>query len=149
VTNVATDTNVPTPTLTFTLPTAPTNATINSSSGIVTWRPYIAQANSTNAFTVTVTDNDSPAKSASQSFTVYVNPATSPTNSLAAYTNGIFSMEISGIAGPNYIIQVSTNLSSTNWQTLYTTNPATLPFTFTDTNASNYTAQFYRVLLGP
>lgn len=41
VTNVATDTNLPTPTLTFSLPVAPSNATINPSTGILTWRPLL------------------------------------------------------------------------------------------------------------
>ena len=47
-------------------------------------------------------------------------------------------MTINGETGPDYIIQVSTNLVS-----------PTVPFLFTDTNAAALPAQFYRVLLGP
>ena len=39
ITNVATDPDQPYQTLTFSLPTAPTNATINPASGVLTWTP--------------------------------------------------------------------------------------------------------------
>ena len=50
---------------------------------------------------------------------------------------------ISSGSGGSYVIQSSTNLTSTNWITLLTTNPASLPFTFTDTNRLPF--RFYRV----
>jgi hypothetical protein len=34
------------------------------------------------------------------------------------------------------------------WNTLYTTNPAAMPFTFTDPNGA-LPVQFYRILVGP
>ena len=47
VTNSASDADSPPQTLTFSLLTAPANAAINSSSGLFTWRPTIAQSPST------------------------------------------------------------------------------------------------------
>jgi hypothetical protein len=149
ITNVATDSDSPAQTLTFALLTAPTNATLGPGSGILAWRPTIAQANSTNAFSVSVTDSGSPVMSATNSFTVFVNAVIVPTNSSASVvvSNGVFQMTVSGAAGPDYIIQGSTNL--TDWQSLFTNTPTTLPFTYTNLNASNYPARFFRVLLGP
>jgi len=56
--------------LTFKLLVAPTNMTINASSGIVTWTPNEEQGPSTNAVTVKATDNGTPALSATNSFLV-------------------------------------------------------------------------------
>jgi hypothetical protein len=147
VTNVATDADSPAQTLTFSLPTAPTNAAIDSSTGVLSWRPLIAQANSTNPFSVVVTDSGSPMLSATQSFTVFVNPVTRPTSSTVIYTNDAYTFAVSGTAGLDYSIQGSTNLI--DWETLLTTNPTVLPFVWSDTDVSNYPARFYRVLIGP
>ncbi len=147
ITNVATDSDTPAQTLTFALLTAPTNATLNTGSGVLAWRPLIAQANSTNAFSVSVTDSGSPAMSATQSFTVFVSAATAPSNTVVGYSSGIFEFSVGGIVGPDYIIQASTNLST--WETLSTTTPTALPFSYTDSGAGSYPLRFYRVLLGP
>jgi hypothetical protein len=55
--------------------------------------------------------------------------------------------EISGPAGWSYLVQASTNLTS--WTTLLTTNPATLPFTWTDSSVPDQPARFYRVQMQP
>jgi uncharacterized delta-60 repeat protein len=44
------------------------------------------------------------------------------------------------------IIQASTNLGSASWLNVYTNTP---PFTFTDSNASNYRYRFYRAIPAP
>lgn len=62
-------------------------------------------------------------------------------------SNGQATMLIGGAAGYTYTVQASTNL--TVWTTLLTTNPATLPFDWTDTGATNAPARFYRILLSP
>ena len=56
--------------LTFELLAAPTNMTINASSGIVTWTPNEAQGPGTNAVTVKATDKGTPSLSATNSFVV-------------------------------------------------------------------------------
>jgi hypothetical protein len=71
-TATATDTDQPPQTLTFSLgPGAPAGAAI-ASGGQFTWTPTAAQAPSTNAITIIVTDNGTPPLSASQNFTVVV-----------------------------------------------------------------------------
>jgi hypothetical protein len=148
VASVASDPDVPPQSLTFGLLAGPTNASINTGSGAVTWRPTVAQANTTNLFTVNVTDNGSPNLSASQSFNVIVNPLTNAILGTAAYAGGHFSFTVSsGTVGPDYILQASTNL--TNWQAIQTNNSPALPFSFVDSNAAAAPVQYYRVRLAP
>ena len=56
----ATDTDLPPQTLTFALLAGATNATFNASSGAFSFRPLVTQANSTNSFTLKVSDNGTP-----------------------------------------------------------------------------------------
>jgi len=73
VTNTASDADVPANILTYQLLAGPTNATI-SASGIITWTPTEAQGPGSGVvFTTKVTDNGTPALSATNSFTVAVN----------------------------------------------------------------------------
>ena len=71
VTNTATDTDIPAQVLTYQLVSAPAGAAINSS-GLISWTPSASQASSTNLITTIVTDNGTPALSATNSFTVIV-----------------------------------------------------------------------------
>ena len=144
----ATDSDTPSQTLTYSLlPGAPSGAAVDPNTGIFTWRPPVASAGTSNNITVVVTDNGTPNLSAMNTFAVVVNPLTQPTESSAAFSNGQFSLTINGTAGPDYIVQTSTDLI--NWQSLFTNSSPALPFTFTDTNAVNAPVQFYRIILGP
>ena len=147
ITNSATDPNQPAQTLVYSLPVAPTNATLNASNGLLAWRPLIAQANKTNPFAIVVTDNGTPALSATQNFSVIVRPVTVPVISPMSANNGTFSATITGSTGPDYTIQTSTNLAV--WTNLINTNQPGLPFSWTDIGATNSRAKFYRVILGP
>ena len=81
------------------------------------------------------------------SFTLVVNPK--PVLSSPAWLTNQFSLRLIGAANQNYTIQMSTNLSSTNWASLFITNNATTnSFILTDLNATNK-QRFYRVLIGP
>ncbi len=144
VTNIATDPDVPAQSLTFSLLAGP--GTLNPATGVFTWRPPVASSGTSNGITVAVTDNGSPNLSATNSFAVFVNPVSSPVSSAASFSAGQFSMTVNGDTGPDYIIQVSSNLF--DWQSLVTNSSPTMPFSFTDTNAAG-TVQFYRILLGP
>jgi pectin methylesterase-like acyl-CoA thioesterase len=147
ITNDAFDPDVPPQTLSFALPVAPTGAGIDTNTGIFTWRPLVAQAGTANPVTVQVSDDGSPVLSASQSFTVAVNPLVVPSLGTTSYTNGQFSMQVgAGSSGPDYIVEFSSDL--TNWVPIYTNFSAVTPFTFTDTNEASSTG-FYRVQLGP
>ncbi len=77
VTNTATDTDLPANTLTYSLLTAPSGASI-SPSGVITWTPTEAQGPGTNTITTRVVDNGTPALSQTNSFTVVVNEVNTP-----------------------------------------------------------------------
>lgn len=147
VTNTATDSDVPAQTLTWSL-VAPPGATINAATGLLTWRPTISQSPSTNFFSVVVADNGTPSMSATQNFSVFVLRPAAPVISAPVFTSGRFQCLIDGIPGPDYSIYATTNLTS-GWQLLELTNPAALPFQFTDPAAVDFPQRYYRVLLGP
>ncbi|MEO5804588.1 MAG: putative Ig domain-containing protein [Verrucomicrobiota bacterium] len=87
ITNVVSDSDLPANTLAFALePGAPEGVTLNSTNGVLTWTPSEIQGPGTNTITVRVTDDGSPALSATNSFTIVVNEVNSaPTvNDIAA-----------------------------------------------------------------
>lgn len=141
-----TDTDQPPQTLTFNLLTGPGNAALNTNSGAFSWRPLVTQAGTTNAFTLKVADNGSPSLSATQSFTVTVNPLAQPGLSSIGLSNGLIGFQVSGDIGPDYAVQGSTNLA--DWITLFVTNSPAMPFLWTDTNTATLPAQFYRIKAG-
>jgi len=149
VTNLASDADVPVQTLNFSLLKSPSGAALSTNTGVFTWRPAIAQAATTQAVTVVVSDTGTPVLSATQSFAVSVTAPSRPTLSAqaASITNGQFGLLLRGDAGPDYIIQFSTNLVA--WSTAATVTPARLPWFWTDTNSLSVFPHFYRVLLGP
>jgi hypothetical protein len=64
-----------------------------------------------------------------------------------SYAAGHFTLQVTGILGPDYVILASTNLST--WTGISTSTPSVMPFTFIDTNAGAFPHRFYRALLGP
>jgi hypothetical protein len=144
-TATATDTDQPPQTLTFSLLNGP--GTLNASSGAFSWRPAVSNANTVNPVSLMVADNGTPSLSATQSFTITVNPLTQPTASSIVLNGGYFGFQINGQTGPDYAVQVSSNLF--NWSTLLITNSPAMPFSWADTNAATLPAQFYRIKVGP
>ena len=147
VTNAATDTDQPPQTLTFSLLIAPNNATLNATNAIFAWRPLVSQADTTNPITVKVADNGTPNLSATNSFTVKVNPLAQPTVSSISVSGGQVSLVVTGALGPDYTLWASTNLTS--WQVLFTSNSPVTPVTLVDTNFNANPVRFYRIQLGP
>jgi glucuronoarabinoxylan endo-1,4-beta-xylanase len=150
ITNMATDPNVPPQVLTFSLPSAPTNATltpVNATNAVFGWRPLVSQADTTNLITVRVTDNGTPASSAARSFTVTVNPLPQPIVSQVTIAGNQASLVVTGAIGPDYTLLASTNLA--NWQILATTNPSATPFVMVDADCGVFPARFYLIQLGP
>ncbi|HEX9047549.1 MAG TPA: hypothetical protein VF988_11025, partial [Verrucomicrobiae bacterium] len=145
-TATATDSDIPTNTLTFSLVNPPAGAAI-SGGGAFNWRPTTAQANSTNSVKVKVTDNGTPPLSGTNSFNVVVHPLASTTLASAGYSDGHFTMNVSGTMGPDYVISASTNLVL--WTDIFTNLSPATPFPFTDTNGSSLQERFYRVRLSP
>jgi hypothetical protein len=77
---------------------------------------------------------------------VIVNPLSAPGIGNLSFAGGHFGFTVNGQSGPDYGIEISTNL--TQWSDLFTTNSPVLPFVRTDTNSAA-SQRFYRVKLGP
>jgi len=87
VTNTATDSDLPANALTYTLTAHPAGSTIGTN-GVISWIPSEAQGPGTYTFTTVVTDDGSPALSATNSFNVTVNEVNSaPTLGAGPLTN--------------------------------------------------------------
>ncbi|HWD92599.1 MAG TPA: PA14 domain-containing protein [Verrucomicrobiae bacterium] len=149
--NAATDVDSPAQTLSYDLPSAPAGASINSTSGAISWRPAISQSGAAYPISVRVSDNGTPSMSATQTFTVAVSQPALPFVSQPSFSTGGFQMEIGGDTGPDYSVYATTNLTSNfaSWNWLLTSNSPALPFQFQDPMATNYPQRFYRVLIGP
>jgi hypothetical protein len=78
LTNTATDPDLPANTLTFSLISAPSGMSLDSTTGLLTWTPTEVDGPSTNQITVRATDNGSPPLSDTNSFTVFVKEVNSP-----------------------------------------------------------------------
>src|SRR5262249_18236532 len=102
ITASASDPDVPPQTLAFSLLSGPTNAALGGGSGVFTYRPIVSQANSSTNVTIVVTDNGSPNLSATQSFTLTVNPLNQPNVGTISASGGAFSLSVSGDTGPDY-----------------------------------------------
>ena len=142
----AMDANQPPQTLAFALLAGAANATLNTNSGAFSFRPLAIQANSSNSFTLKVSDNGTPSLSATQSFSVVVNPLSPPAIDSVLFANGKLSFMVSGQSGPDYAIEASTNL--TQWANLFITNSPSLPFHWTAASMIS-PRSFYRIKLGP
>ena len=147
VTNSATDPDIPAQTLAFSLLAAPANATINTNTGLFSWRPAIAQSPSTQTVAVVVSDNGTPGLSATQSFKATVIKPSMPVLNAGLLTNGNPGFWIHGDTGPDYTILASTNLTS--WNPIFTNNSPLLPYYWVDTNPAACPVRYYRTVLGP
>jgi len=150
VSNTIVNPDTPPLTLTWAIMAAPDGVNLNSSSGVLNWRPTMAQAPSTNAISFKVTDSGTPAWSATQSFVATVLSPVNPVVSLPQVSNGMFSILVSGNSGPDYILEAATNLNSpVTWQPLNTNLSALAPFSFTGLTVTNCSQRYYRIMLGP
>ena len=110
---LATDPDIPTNTLTYTLANAPTGAGVNPTTGLFTWTPSANQVNTTNAIRAIVTDNGVPPLSATNSFTIAVFPP--PLMLPPAFGSNGFIVTWSSIPQTSYRVQYKTNLDDTLW----------------------------------
>ncbi|HUA68264.1 MAG TPA: LamG-like jellyroll fold domain-containing protein [Candidatus Saccharimonadales bacterium] len=149
--NSAVDPYAPPRTIGWSIAGTPAGVAINPISGVLTWRPAIAQSPATYSFSITATDSGSPALSAIQYSLVTVLTPTEPQILSPAFSDGLFSFSINGNAGPDYYIEATTNLGpAAVWSPLFTNNsPNLLPFPWTDLIGSNVARQFFRIRLGP
>ncbi len=148
ITNTATDSDLPSQTLTFgPANTLPANATIAPDTGVFSWRPLVSQANTTNVIQIKVTDSGQPNLSATNSFKVLVSPISAPVVSSIATNGAEIQLTVNGPVGPDYTLLRSTNFI--DWQPVSTLSSPLPPVTLVDTNYPDGPAQFYRVQLGP
>jgi hypothetical protein len=132
--------------LTFSLVSAPSGATLNATNGLFIWRPAVAQAGSTNPVSLKVSDSGTPSLSATQNFRITVTNLSPPGLEGAALDGGGFRLQVDGDPGPDYAIQVTSNLNQPiAWEALFSTNSPALPFLWTDTTAAGSATRFYRV----
>ena len=150
-TATATDADIPTNLLTFSLVGPPSGASVGSANGSFTWRPGVAQANSSNFIQLRVTDTNAAAVNATslsdtKGFTVLVNALSPVLLTSPSYNSGQFRFQISGTPGPDYVIMAGT--TPTSFVDLSTNLSASPPFSFTN-NVGGLTNRFYRVRLQP
>jgi hypothetical protein len=105
------------------------------------------QATNAGAYSVVVTNVAGSTTSPNAFLTLSSSALSQPQLSGSVYNAGTFSLTVSGDAGPDYIVQASTNL--TDWTSIFTNHSPTPPFVWTDTGASNFSQQFYRIQLAP
>jgi len=116
----------------------PANLTLGVN-GLVSGVP---EANGTFNFLVQVYDSYWNSQTKPLAIVIYGKPVLSS----PVWLTNRFQMWLTGATNQNYTIQMSTNLSSTNWTSLFITNNAlTNSFIVTDPNATNK-QRFYRVL---
>jgi hypothetical protein len=118
-----------------------------SKAGKLTGTPTI---NGTTNFTVRVTDSASSTATQALTLTIGSNsvPVRPVLNSVSYSSGKRFSIQLNGVAGQNYTLQMSTNLTSTNWLSILVTNAPSGSFFITDPNATNI-GRYYRVMVGP
>jgi hypothetical protein len=148
ITNVATDPDLPTNTLTFSIGTnSPAGAVIDSATGIFQWPTSDAFANTTNPITIKVTDNGAPPLSDSKTFTVTVDPR--PMLQAVALSNNLLGLSWTAISGQIYRVQFKQNLKSANWTNLLPDVTATGPGAVKTDTIGSSTARLYRVQVVP
>lgn len=101
------------------------------------------QSSSAGSYSVIVTNSAGTATS-TNAFVSVTTTSSGPQVSTPVFSSGAFSLTINGNSGQPITVQVSTNL--THWDNLFTTNPATLPFTWTDPATGNFTQRYYRIV---
>jgi len=146
-TNTATDSDVPPPPFTFSLFNGPVGAMLDPNLGIFTWRPTVDQSPNSYPMSVVVTEPGLPPLSATQNFTVTVNQPVNPGFTNVSLSHGQFKFTVTGNAGPDYTVLVSTDL--VDWLPVWTNSAAAPPFSFTNLGPVNLNPCFYQVLLGP
>jgi hypothetical protein len=105
------------------------------------------QATNAGTYSVIVTNTAGATASSNAILTVSVGTPSQLQLSDFVYNNGTFSLTVHGDTGPDYIVQVSTNL--TDWNGIFTNYSSSPPFVWIDSRASNFSQRFYRIQLGP
>jgi len=114
VTNVASDPDIPTNALFFSLdPGAPPDSIVEPNSGVLTWATSPEDTGTAHSFTIRVTDSGNPPLDASTAFSVSTVPA--PQMESLFPTGSEIELIWSAIPGLRYQIQTSSNLNDSIW----------------------------------
>jgi YVTN family beta-propeller protein len=147
VTFTATDSDIPTQQLTFSLTNAPTGATINATNGVFTWTPSGPPGPITNSITVIVTDSGSPNRSDSKTLTVLANDVTLGSLTVGVSTNLLAWPAVPGVT---YRLQYKDALTDPTWRDvpgdLLASNTLAIK---TDSISPTNGARFYRLIALP
>jgi len=141
------DQDVPAQTFTFSLDTAPSGASVDPVSGILSWRPILGHAGGDYPFLVTVRDNGVPPLQTGGRFSVHVPMPMQPSLGIDRSPSGAIRVSADGDPGLNYELQSSSNL--VHWVSRWTTNPPTVPFDVLDRETTGQRRGYYRMRIRP
>jgi hypothetical protein len=145
LTNSVVDNDFPPNALTFSLPVGPAGATINPTNGVLIWPSPVASADTTNNFTVRVTDNGSPPMSNSVSFKVTVIPPPRLTASIPSPAT--LRLAWTSASKSRYRVDYANDLSRPAWSSLNGIVTATGPMTAVTNSTAGVQQRFYRVVV--
>ena len=145
LTNTATDGDLPTNSLSFSLDVgAPVLASVNTNTGVFNWQTSDANVGSTNSITVRVTDTGIPPQSDAKPFSIAV--LARPNIESATVSGGAFELTWTAIPGQKYRVQFKNDLNDPNWSDLVPDVTASLSSAF-KSDPLSATQRFYRVLV--
>jgi hypothetical protein len=139
---VASDADLPTNTLVFSLDLAPPGLAINSTNGWIRWVPTKAQVG-TNGVTVRVTDNGSPALWDTKSFKLVVLPPEPVQLAVRRLPSGLVEIKVYASLEVDYVCEMSSDLK--DWETYFDIRLSESPFTFIDPDSAVEPVRFYRL----
>jgi hypothetical protein len=144
-TNFATDTDIPANALSYSLDSgAPDDASVHPDSAVFSWTTTDADAGSTNAITVRVTDNGVPPLSDAQTFTAVV--LDKPNIQSASLEDGNLALTWTAIEGTTYRVQYKDDLNEPAWTTLGDDVVASGP-TASISDPVGSAQRFYRIIV--
>jgi hypothetical protein len=106
------------------------------------------EAASTNRPWLRLASTNLSTKATTQSCWVTVLPTPPPVLTSAGWNGGLWQMDVSGAAGPDYTVLAATNVVGP-WEALFTTNFTGGGFRWWDPDSTHHSQRFYRVALGP
>ena len=143
----AADADIPTQKLTFTLEAgAPAGASVNSSNGLFTWAPPLGYTPQTNLISVRVTDDGTPALSATNSFSVIVLRLPRFLG-LSRPTNGVVTLFWQSHPGKTYRLGYKDSLAPGPWTDFPSDTVATNYATSATNTVGAIGQRYYRLLL--
>lgn len=144
-TATATDADLPAQILVFSLdPGAPTNATINASSGLFSWRPLPSQTPGTNTLVVRATDNGTPPLSGTAQFVVRVVPR--PQVSSIATEGSGYAITFVAVPGKTYRLDYKNSLDDPEWKPVDAPVAAVSGTLTVNDNLGGSPQRFYRIV---